>query len=122
MYKIASENAQRGRERIADWTVLAHGNETQTDEDKRRNLVRCVQRLLEEHKTCTNRAERGALGQKIQELQNAINAMRPKRKMPGVEQYFIDAAREMLPKAMFNLVMNRAVSKMKEAKTEETCP
>lgn len=54
-------------------------------------------------------AERRELGTQKLEVQNQIGELRAKCRTPGAGQYFIDAAKEILPKPQFDAVMRRAV-------------
>lgn len=118
MYKVASDKSVRAahRGRSSDWE---NGELKLTDEEKRASLVSHLQYLEKELSQTTNRQARKELGLRKFETQNAITAIRPKKKCPDVQQCFIDAAREMLSRAKFNQLMDRAVVLKKEGEIND---
>lgn len=117
MYKGASENAQSAvsRGRLADW--VTEGAENLTPEQMRENLVsrwKVVNARL--NNGAITKAERKALGLEQCDLQRKISEIRPKARRPDAAQHFIEAARDILPKATFRLVMDRAVKLADAAK------
>lgn len=120
MYKVASENAQRAasRGRFADW--VAGGEENLTPEQLRENLVSRWKVVNDRLKKGTlTREERKSLGSEQWDLQQRISAIRPKARRPDAAQHFIDAARDILPREMFRLVMSRAVRLADAAKESQ---
>ena len=110
MYKVAQQRHQtaKDRGRPVDWV---NGTEIQSDEDRRRNLVRVVQSIDRQLEGVLDKKKRKELGRRKNELTQEISAIRPKRKAPNAAQHFIDAAREVLPRATFQLVMSRAAER-----------
>lgn len=116
MYKRQSEINQARNNRATDMSHVCE-EETLTDEQKRENLVLLMKKMNEEMKVCTSRRAK-ELGKLIHETGQQIHALRPKKKAPGVERFFIDAAREILTKAQFDIVMGRAVCLLDESKNK----
>ncbi len=87
-----------------------------TDEQLRENLVIRVKKIDTELKAVPKGFFRSQLGKEKQEIQNKITAIRPKKKSPGIENFFIEAARETLTKPQFSMLMSRA-NQIKETKS-----
>lgn len=62
-----------------------------------------------------NSQKRKELGQLQAQIQKRLNELRPKKKCPGVERYFIDAVRNSVTKFQFSKYMEKAVRMKKEA-------
>lgn len=112
MYKIASDRRQAAlrRGRLADWI---NGEERQTDEELRSNLVRAAanieRRLLAEE----NPIERKCLGVEKLSLQKQIESLNKRLKAAniysaGLDSYIGQAMREVLTRAQRELVLGRA--------------
>ncbi len=90
-------------------------NNKLTDEQLRENLVTYVKRLetqiISSRKGSWKRAELGLLKNKVQ---GEINKLRPKRRSPGVENFFIKAAKETLTKPEYDRVMQLANELIRE--------
>ena len=85
-----------------------------TDEQRRDNLVQKVKSLvLQASKLPKNSLERKLIGKQIGEINLEINIIRPKKKCIGVENHFIDVARENLSKFEFDRWMGIAASRVK---------
>jgi len=85
-----------------------------TQEQLRENLVKKVKYLSSElNKYPKKSKHRKALGSEILTLNTEINTIRPKKNAKGVEQFFIDAARDTLTKFQFNIVMDKACDRMR---------
>jgi len=87
-----------------------------TDEQLRDNLVARVKALQElvvlEPK---NSMARKLMGQEIKDLNDKINAIRPSKGQPfGIQQAFIDVAREQLSKHEFSRWMGMAAERIGE--------
>lgn len=78
-----------------------------TDEQLRQNLITRLHSLQNAAKKLNKKKH--AIGEQIVEVQKQITELRPPKKAPGVERYFIDAAREVLTHEMFRMVMSKAV-------------
>lgn len=88
---------------------------TLSDEQLRENLVRKWKDLNNRIAFLPKKSElRAAIGQEMQQLQNKINTIRPAKKAKGVEQHFIDVARETLTKPQFDSIMGKAAKRLKE--------
>jgi hypothetical protein len=112
-YKGASQKAQsRASRPIGE--MLPSYFETLTTEQQRDCVKSILFSVIEDRKTEKNKWRYDALGKEISELNKKINEIRPKKKSPNIERFFIDAARETLTKDLFNLVMYKA-NKMLEA-------
>ena len=112
MYKGVSGNAQRGRDKITLGDIAAAGlPEVQTDEQKRSNLVRVLKSIDQQLSSCADLRERRKLGARKHALQQEINAIRPKRRCKAANDFFIDAARDLLPKATFQLILHEAAQR-----------
>lgn len=114
MYKIASDNAQRAVSRQT-LSELAHGEQDLSPEDERGNLVAQLKALQAKNAAETRPWRKKALGKEIFELTERIRKIRPKAKCKGVDQFFIDAARDVLAKGQFDAVMKVAVNRWRAA-------
>lgn len=86
-----------------------------SDEKLRENLVKNWKHLRNSLvQYPKNSRKRKQIGLELLDLQDRIHEIRPKKKAPGVENYFINAARDILTKAQFNIIMSRAVKEMEE--------
>lgn len=120
MYKGASKNLQSKNARFSIAESIVN-DETLTDEQKRENLVarlKALQRMRSDKFTIGKDAWKD-LGREISEVGIAIGNIRPKKKAPGVENYFIDAARNFLTKSQFDIIMTKAVNAMKDSTTSQ---
>ena len=89
---------------------------TLSDEQLRENLVIKAKQLQSALILFPkNSKERKLLGLEKSKIEKKINSIRPKRTAKGVDQYFIDAARDLLTRTQFNTLMNLAVKKLKES-------
>lgn len=111
MYKVATDLSQRRGRQLwladlkarVDWDSLP-------DVEKRANLVAAKNAL---HKTILTLSKidprRSEIGQQMHLLDEEIHAIRPKIKGPkDVPFYFIEVARERLPKPQFTIWMHEA--------------
>ena len=91
-------------------------DDTLSGEQLRENLVAQLKALLVEIlKHPRGSQKRKALNIMKRDIEIQINAIRPKRKAPSVDQYFIGEAREALLPFQFKRIMDRAVERMREA-------
>lgn len=97
------------------YDLLDHGVnaiEELTDEEKRASLVAVWKNL--HARICAlpkNDPIRKELGMQQLDVQNRINAIRPKLKAPGAKEHFIDVVRERVTKAQFDAWMNEAAAR-----------
>jgi hypothetical protein len=121
MHKIASDLSQRRARQL--WLADLQGSkwEELPFEQNRANLVRAVQALSEQAKTLPKKSEeRKAIGQLIYELNQRINALRPKLKGPAsTPQHFVDVARERLTPFLFKSFMHEASLRAQREEEEE---
>ncbi len=88
-----------------------------TKEQMRENLVKRKQVMEAELLSLPKKSDRRKeLGQELQKINTEINAIRPKRRSVGVENYFIDIARENLSSFEFNRWMNIAADRLRADK------
>lgn len=111
MYKVASRKAQARLVRPIG-EMLPSYMETLTPEQQRDCLKAVLHSVAEELKSEKDRWRLKELGQRKHELQEKMHAIRPKRKAPGVEQFFIEVCKEKMTKVEFNQVMDLAVKRM----------
>jgi hypothetical protein len=117
----AANHSTKGSRRGFD--LLEHGENAAavlTPEEQRQNLVRRVQQIeLQLQSMGKKDLRRATLGQEKHLIQLQINQLRPKLK-GGKEagDHFVSVARERLPKAVFNAIMNEA-SRRAEAERAE---
>lgn len=128
MYKIASERAQAGRDRLKLADLADKGlPEIQTPEQKLRNLQRAHQGLqaevgrIKEARPPGWKMRAAEIGHRMQELQAEIAAQKPKAKKPrGIEGHFMDIARERLGKFDYERLRDAAIDRA--AQSEESGP
>lgn len=114
----AANHSTKGSRR--GFELLDHGDNVLTvlkPEEFRENLVRRLQQidalLAPMHKKDLRRQ---ALGQEKFGLQNQINELRPKMKGgKHARHHFISVARERLPKALYNAIMDEACNRARAA-------
>jgi hypothetical protein len=114
MYKNAFENQQRRADfiKLAD---LAGGTETQTPEERRRNLVARIKQLDAEIQACDDRTEKKRLGKLKCDLQEEARAIRPKYNgHRDVANFIVDAMRERLPAPQVKIIINAGVKAYEE--------
>jgi hypothetical protein len=124
MYKGTSKNSTN---RAAGLNIknLQGGEVILTSTDERLSLVTKKNKLIEEVKIINAllkkhprdrslQLKRKELGLILKEVDDKIHEIRPKKKAPGVEHYFIEATRETVTKAQFHIIMTNAVKKMRE--------
>ena len=99
---------QGSRERILPRHVPASPVEL-TPEQKRQNLVSILKQLNAELAAGPTKDRRKEIGARIHELGQQIHELRAKPRTPGVEQAFIDEAREQLTPLQFKRIMRAAV-------------
>lgn len=107
MYKVASRLQQGARERILPRHIPAADVDL-TPEQKRQNLVSIVKQLNVELAAGVNKKRRAEIGARLHELNQEIHALRAKPKVIGIEQAFIDEAREQLSSIQFGRIMRAA--------------
>lgn len=95
-------------------------DDTLTDEQKRENLVSQSKKLSDQIVRLEKGAERKSLSRKKAEIDLMINAIRPKKKSPGVVHYVMDILREDLSKFEFDRLMTKANERMKADKDNHT--
>lgn len=89
------------------------------DEQMRQNLVARLKMIEAKLPHVPKKSqERKNLGQEKFELQEKINAIRPTLRCQGVEQFFIDSARDILTKFQFDRIMGIAADRLRAAKLE----
>ena len=116
MYKIASEKAQRGRERIRIADLSGKGSpEIISAADRIRDLSRAVDniemQLLEAKKIALpDKIQLRELGLRKLEIQNQIKELKATQspKVRGLLQWFIEVAQEMLPSELFEAIKAEA--------------
>jgi hypothetical protein len=116
VYKIASEKAQRGRERIRVPDLAGNGlPEISCAADRIRDLSRAVDNIQTQiavAKTIDppNKAEIKQLGMRKFEIQNEIKELKATQspKVRGFSQWFVDVAQEMLPSELFEAIKAEA--------------
>jgi hypothetical protein len=123
-FQTAAKKAQaRARRPVGE--LLPSYFENLTEEEKRDCLKQVLFTIDDQIANCDLRDKNGRyrkkeLGQEKAAICKLINALRPKRRAPGVEFYFIEAARETLTKVMFSIVMDKAVVKLRESEKRST--
>lgn len=133
MYKKKSENDQRraGRITLKDVQGLPEDYETLDSKERRgilvaahknrvgirKNLKKMVkQRRMSSTEFRRVKREISELGEEIQILQIGINSIRPKMKgPPGVRDYYITAAKELVGGFQHKRIMDRAVELYNES-------
>lgn len=113
MYKTASKSRQRGidRGRLADWI---NGDEQMTDGDLYKSHLRAMDGIEQDILACVDKAKRKALGRRKFELQQEVHRLRSllqmKRRVEngGIPHYFVDAARAILSRGQFQLILDMA--------------
>lgn len=97
-----------------------------SQEEQRGSLVAVLKGLLSELEVAKlgrdpHRVKQ--LGRRIYELNNQINAMRPKRRSSHlIGDYFVDVCREQMTKPQFNLVMDEACERYRKALAQRGTP
>lgn len=104
--------------------LLDHGENALavlTPEEQRQNLVRRVQQIeLLLQSMGKKDLRREVLGKEKQGLQNQIHELRPKLKGDkDVGGHFICVARERLPKALYNAIMDEASDRARKARSQD---
>lgn len=117
MYKRASQ-LQQARLRRPVGDLLPSYFDNMTDEQKRDCLKQALFAVKEEILKETDKWRRKELGRQQQELQDKMRAIRPKRRCPGAEHYFIEATKQICGLATYSLIMGRAVELHEKAKKE----
>lgn len=113
MYKkISKLNQARLRRPVGE--LLPSYFEDLNTEDKRNCLKSVMLSVEQDLLNERDKYRKIELGRIKFDLQEKMRLLRPRKKAPGVENYFIDAARDILTKSMFNLIMDKAVLKLKE--------
>jgi len=110
MYKIASQNLQHAARPKKVPTFARGENFEITPEEERDSLKSRIKQveteLLQLPRGDKRRVELGLLKHN---LQNRINEIRPKATGPrDLKDYFIDVAREMLPRYTFNALITES--------------
>jgi hypothetical protein len=90
-------------------------DDTLTEEQERENLVAILKGLEFQIQRTAKGPFRKGLGRQKADLQERIHAIRPKVKSPGIENFFIAAAKEKLSGPQFKMVMRSAGEKMDAA-------
>lgn len=105
---FSTRGSRRGGN-LLGWEV----DEKLNNEEKRDCLVQHVKQLQEQVKLYPKGSEeRKALGQKLKEVNDQINQIRPARKTPGIEKYVIDVLRDRCSRVEFNRIFNEARIRM----------
>lgn len=121
MYKVGSDRRQQAlhRGRPEDWMSSGVPEPALATEQQRQVLRDRVKQLQAEIVGLPKTSERRkALGQEQAELCRQINALRPKRKAPGIASHFIEEARARLTKFQFDQIMTGAVARKRAADRE----
>lgn len=109
MYKTASDNAQRQARQLWLRDLLGPEFGNLAPEQQRENLVAIWKHLQTQLLALPRGPKRDRIGQEMHDIQALIHEIRPKRKGgKGVEQHFIDVARETLTAFQFKLMMDEA--------------
>lgn len=90
-----------------------------TPEQERDCLVARVKQL-QEFLTAAAKShpDRKAVAEEFQRLTLRINEIRPKRRAPGVQQFFLDVCRERMTKLEFDRFMNEAVRRLEKERQQ----
>jgi len=90
------------------------GAETLTLEQERENLVSKV-KLLQEHRSTVPKksARYKELGAQMNIVNLQINALRAKKKCPGIERYLLDVIQEEVTKFQWKRFMDKAADRMR---------
>lgn len=111
MYKIQSDLAQRRARQLwlKDLPQLSDFDNL-PDDERRANLVTASKRLVEQIALRDkDHPERRALCDRLNAINMAIHKIRAARKSaPGVQQHFIDVARERLGAYVFSCILAEA--------------
>jgi hypothetical protein len=90
------------------------GDGALTSEQERDNLVTKWKALQAEMLSLPKGSmRRKRKGKRLCELQEQINAIRPKAKARGVEGYFVDVCREDMQKPQFDILMRKAADRLR---------
>ncbi len=117
MYKGASalNQSRHDRQVVVDAMVAGGRNEIQTAREELASVQVALKNAERRIVTLSKKsAERAALGQRIHELHGRARELKGKlfgqRKRPGdsLGPYFINAARDRLPKVTFDLILKEA--------------
>jgi len=115
MYKGANQNAQDAARRVK-LSDLERGAPSLTDEDRRGALVAKWKQL--NALVCAGNLrpqKRKEIGKEMCAIQEAISAIRPKKKCPGAADYFVDVVRESVTGAQFKIWLAEASRRHDEA-------
>lgn len=92
-----------------------------TPEQERANLVKKLNALKAELPNYSKKSwHRKNIGIEIQKLQDKIHNIRPSLKAPNADRFFIEAAKELLTKSMFSLILHKASIKSEEYSVDFT--
>jgi len=98
---------------VTSQTGCSDGN--LSNEQLRENLVKMAKKITCDLKLLPKKSpKRKRLGLELYDLNHQIHRIRPKKKAPGVEIYFISAAKDFLTMSTFNMIMDNAVTMMKK--------
>lgn len=116
-YKIASKlNQERIYRSISKWLPENFGSLTL--EQQRDSLKVIWHQIEEELGVERDWWRRKALARKKMEVQDAMRAIRPKRRCPGSANFFIEAARQTLTPSLFNIVMTKSVELFQQSQID----
>jgi hypothetical protein len=112
MYKIASEKKQAAISRVRLADLMNGQPEHQTAEDRRRNLIAVLEQAQTQLKMATG-AARIELRKKVEGLQEQLRNIKKEMQnrhmaRAGLEEVFVQVAREMLPKLQYRMLMAAA--------------
>jgi hypothetical protein len=115
VYKGTHQNRQHRVDFIAP-ADLASGVETMTPEQTRQCLVDRLKQVEKEILSTTDKARKKELGLLKFDLQTQASAIRPKlRGSRALEHFIIEAAKERMTPALWNLILNEAIRAHKAA-------
>lgn len=123
MYKVASDLAQRRARQLWLADLQFDGFISLTPEQQRDSLVAKLKGIQAQMLKHPPKSEwRIALGQVKLELQNQINAIRPKlkaNKLKDVHHRFIEVAKESLNPIVYRKIMDEATRRARESAQQQ---
>ena len=92
-----------------------HREKLSAEMERRANLVNEVQSYQKQLNERLSQEARRTIGVRMLDIQTEINAIGPIRKVPSLADYFIQAAKSVLAKPVFKLVIDEAAARMRVA-------
>ncbi|KKJ75424.1 hypothetical protein WH95_18455 [Kiloniella litopenaei] len=120
MYKVASRKAQSAVSRMTMRNTSVDGISEPTDKERRENLVSIYKVVVEKLTALPKKhPKRAELAKEAQHLQGQIKSLGDKKKFRGIENYFIDEVKRVMPPLQFKMLMNLARENMRKAEAAE---